>query len=102
MDVDINGLSTRILRHWIQTTAEKLAEKDDPRWQSLRFHDLRRTKATQLKDEDVDALLVFDWGGRWTSKRSSRTIEVPTHLRFRKGTSEGPLSSIRAKIHLKC
>jgi len=57
------GVSTRSLRRWIQSTAEHLAEDDDPRWTHLTFHDLRRTWATQLKGEDVDALLVCDWGG---------------------------------------
>ena len=58
-----DGVSTRTLRRWVQSTAEQLAETSDPRWAHLTFHDLRRTWATQLKGEDVDALLVCDWGG---------------------------------------
>lgn len=57
------GASTRTLRRWIESTAEQLADTDDPRWQYLTFHDLRRTWATQLKGAEVDALLVCDWGG---------------------------------------
>jgi integrase len=57
------GASTRTLRRWIEATREDLAETEDPRWTHLTFHDLRRTWATQLKGEKVDALLVCDWGG---------------------------------------
>jgi integrase len=57
------GASTRTLRRWIESTREGLADTEDPRWDNLTFHDLRRTWATQLKGEDVDALLVCDWGG---------------------------------------
>jgi len=57
------GASTRTLRRWIESAREELAETDDPRWEHLTFHDLRRTWATQLKGGDVDALLVCDWGG---------------------------------------
>ena len=57
------GVTTRTLRRWIESTANQLAEVNDPRWQYLTFHDLRRTWATQLKGAEVDALLVCDWGG---------------------------------------
>ena len=57
------GVSTRTLRRWIEATGDELGEDGDPRWSELTFHDLRRTWATQLKGQDVDALLVCDWGG---------------------------------------
>ncbi|MCY4731134.1 hypothetical protein KY092_11270 [Natronomonas gomsonensis] len=40
-----------------------MAEEGDPRWAELTFHGLRRIWATQLKSQDVDSLLVCDWGG---------------------------------------
>jgi len=58
-----DGVSTRTLRRWIESAGEQLAETDDPRWQYLTMHDLRRTWATSLKGAEVDALLVCDWGG---------------------------------------
>ena len=56
--------STRSLRRWIQTAADRLQdETGDEGWNHLGFHDLRRTWATALASADVDALLVCDWGG---------------------------------------
>lgn len=61
---DSRGVATRTLRHWMQAAREQLAEEDDdPRWRHLTMHDLRRTWATHLKSEDVDPMLVCDWGG---------------------------------------
>lgn len=54
--------STRTLRRWIRRAADRV-DDDDPGWQHLSFHDLRRTWATALASADVDALLVCDWGG---------------------------------------
>jgi integrase len=59
---DTRGASTRTLRRWMESAREELAE-DDSRWLQLTFHDLRRTWATHLKSEDVDPMLVCDWGG---------------------------------------
>jgi len=60
---DSRGVTTRTLRRWIEDAREELAELEDDRWRHLTMHDLRRTWATHLKSEDVDALLVCDWGG---------------------------------------
>lgn len=55
---------TRSLRRWIQSTREKLREETgDSAWKHVAFHDLRRTWATSLASQDVDPLLVCDWGG---------------------------------------
>ena len=55
---------TRSLRRWIHSTREQLEEESGDRgWSHLSFHDLRRTWATALASEDVDPLLVCDWGG---------------------------------------
>jgi integrase len=59
---DSRGASTRTLRRWIEDAREELADDDD-RWLHLTMHDLRRTWATHLKSEDVDPMLVCDWGG---------------------------------------
>lgn len=56
--------STRSLRRWVASTGEHLAETtDEEMWQHVTMHDLRRTWATALKGEDVDAMVVCDWGG---------------------------------------
>jgi len=57
-------VSTRTLRRWIDRYGEELAESnDEPMWESVGMHDLRRTWATSLKGADVDAMIVCDWGG---------------------------------------
>lgn len=56
--------STRSLRRWMQDAREQLLEEtDEPGWQYLEMHDLRRTWASSLRNEDVDAMVVCDWGG---------------------------------------
>ena len=56
--------STRSLRRWVQEAREQLAdETDDEGWHFLSSHDLRRTWATALANDEVDPLLVLDWGG---------------------------------------
>lgn len=59
--------STRTLRRWISGTCEEIAYREDTQysemWQNVSMHDLRRTWATSLKGEDVDAMVVCDWGG---------------------------------------
>ncbi|WP_246308273.1 tyrosine-type recombinase/integrase [Halosimplex rubrum] len=57
-------VSTRTLRRWTaKATDELLDETDEPGWEYVGFHDLRRTWATSLRSEDVDAMVVCDWGG---------------------------------------
>jgi len=61
------GSSKRTLRRWIDKTSARLADRTgDDMWEQLSMHDLRRTWATSLKGEDVDAMIVCDWGG-WSS-----------------------------------
>ncbi|ARS91410.1 tyrosine-type recombinase/integrase [Natrarchaeobaculum aegyptiacum] len=56
--------TTRSLRRWLASASAQLAdETDDDGWRYLGFHDLRRTWATALAADDVDPLLVIDWGG---------------------------------------
>jgi len=56
--------STRSLRRWVQEAREQLAEETgDEGWHFLSTHDLRRTWATALANDEVDPLLVLDWGG---------------------------------------
>jgi len=56
--------STRSLRRWVQGSREELAEETgDEGWHYLSTHDLRRTWATALANDEVDPLLVLDWGG---------------------------------------
>jgi integrase len=56
--------SKRTLRRWIKRTVEPLSEEtDEPMWKWVTMHDLRRTWATSLKGQDVDPLIVCDWGG---------------------------------------
>ncbi|MFP9193398.1 hypothetical protein ACLI4Q_17395 [Natrialbaceae archaeon A-CW1-1] len=49
---------------WLsQTTGELHQATGDDGWLYLGMHDLRRTWATSLASNDVDPLLVIDWGG---------------------------------------
>jgi len=57
-------VSTRTLRRWMESATETLLDDtDEPGWQFVGFHDLRRTWATSLRSADVDAMVVCDWGG---------------------------------------
>jgi len=63
-DAPIVDVSTRTLRRWIDKTGRRIAaDTDEELWENLTMHDLRRTWATSLKGEEVDAMLVCDWGG---------------------------------------
>lgn len=55
--------TTRTLRRWVSRTGDELAETTgDGGWQYLSYHDLRRTWATTLGAQEVDPLIVLDWG----------------------------------------
>ena len=57
-------VTTRTLRRWADRYSQLLAdETGEEMWRYLGMHDLRRTWATQLKGDDVDAMVVCDWGG---------------------------------------
>ena len=57
-------VTTRTLRRWMTRYSQRLADDtDEEMWRWLGMHDLRRTWATQLKGDDVDAMIVCDWGG---------------------------------------
>jgi integrase len=73
--VDIT--TTRGLRKWVRRAADNV-DSDDPAWQHVTPHDLRRTWATQLRGEDADPLVVCDWGG-WN--------DLETFLEHYRGTS---------------
>lgn len=54
----------RTIERWIGRASDRLAERtSDEGWTYLTPHDLRRTWATLLAADDVDPLLVCDWGG---------------------------------------
>lgn len=60
----ISVTTTQSLRNWIKSSRETLAdETDDDRWNYLSMHDLRRSWATQVAENDVDPLVVCQWGG---------------------------------------
>jgi len=80
--------STRSLRRWVQNAREELAEETaDEGWNYLSTHDLRRTWATALANDEVDPLLVLDWGG-WE--------DLETFLDHYKGTYS-PAAQRRAR-----
>jgi integrase len=63
-DAPLVDVTKRTLRRWMEDATDELHEQtDDPGWQYVGFHDLRRTWATQLRSADVDAMVVCDWGG---------------------------------------
>lgn len=63
-DEPLLDCSTRTLRRWVSNIGEQIAEsEEDKGWTYLSYHDLRRTWATNLGAQDVDPLVVLDWGG---------------------------------------
>jgi integrase len=58
----IDITTTRSLRRLLSRVTGRI-ESDDPGWSHLSMHDLRRTWATQLQSQDVDPIIVLDWGG---------------------------------------
>jgi integrase len=63
-DVPLVDRSPRTVERWVGRAADRLTERTgDQGWQYLTPHDLRRTWATLLAADDVDPLLVCDWGG---------------------------------------
>jgi len=63
-DAPVVDVSTRTLRRWTAKATDELHEETgEPGWEYVGFHDLRRTWATSLRSEDVDAMVVCDWGG---------------------------------------
>ena len=66
-DEPVIDVTTRTIRNWVKRAGETLAnETGDEMWAYLSPHDLRRTWATALKADDVESLIVCDWGG-WTN-----------------------------------
>jgi integrase len=64
-------------------------DTDDPGWQYVGMHDLRRTWATSLRSADVDAMVVCDWGG-WD--------DLDTFLDHYRGTHARPQLREREKV----
>jgi integrase len=63
-DEPLLTVETRTLRNWISRVGDELAAREgDKGWQYLSMHDLRRTWATNLGAQEVDPLIVLDWGG---------------------------------------
>jgi integrase len=63
-DVPVVDVTTRTLRRWVSSIGDELtAETGEKGWTFLSFHDLRRTWATALRDEGVDAEMALEWGG---------------------------------------
>lgn len=63
-DEPLLDCSTRTLRRWISNLGDDLATSEgDDGWRYLSYHDLRRTWATNLGAQEVDPLIVLDWGG---------------------------------------
>lgn len=54
----------RTVQRWVSRAAEKCAEEtDDPGWNFLRPHDLRRTWGTLLVEAGVEPGMIMEWGG---------------------------------------
>ena len=63
-DEPLVGRNPRTIERWVGRAGDRLAERtDDEGWTYVTPHDLRRTWATLLAADDVDPLLVCDWGG---------------------------------------
>jgi len=73
----VDVTTTRSLQRMLKRVVGRV-DDDDPGWNDLTPHDLRRTWATQLHNDDVDPLIVMEWGG-WN--------DLETFLDHYKGTS---------------
>jgi len=73
----INVTTTRSVQRALSRVVNYI-DSEDPGWDDLTMHDLRRTWATQLHSEDVDPLIVMEWGG-WN--------DMEVFLEHYKGTS---------------
>lgn len=63
-DTPLVDRTTRTIERWVSRAGDRLADRTgDDGWTYLTPHDLRRTWATLLAADDVDPLLVCDWGG---------------------------------------
>jgi len=62
--------TTRSLQRMLKRVVDRI-DSDDPGWDDLTMHDLRRTWATQLRSKDVDQEIVMEWGG-WDSLKTFR------------------------------
>jgi integrase len=63
-DIPLVDRVPRTVERWVARAAERLQERTgDDGWAYLTPHDLRRTWATMLAADEVDPLLVCDWGG---------------------------------------
>jgi len=70
---------TRTLRRWVSRAADEMFdETDDVGWSFLGPHDLRRSWGTLLIQNDVEPLLVMDWGG-WDNFRTFRDHYMDVH-----------------------
>jgi len=66
------GAAKRTVPGWVERAAESMYHKtDDEGWQYVSAHDLRRSWATLLIQNDVEPLLVLDWGG-WSDYKTFR------------------------------
>lgn len=73
----VDVTTTRSLRRMLDRVIDRI-DSEDPGWENLTLHDLRRTWCTQLRGTDVDAMVVCDWGG-WN--------DLDTFLEHYRGTS---------------
>jgi hypothetical protein len=59
--------NSKTLYNWVRRAAERCAaETDEPAWQYLSPHDLRRTWGVHLLEQGILPSVVFSWGG-WSS-----------------------------------
>jgi integrase len=66
------GAAKRTVQGWVERAAESMYRKtDDEGWRYVSAHDLRRSWATLLIQNDVEPLLVLDWGG-WSDYKTFR------------------------------
>lgn len=64
VDDPVVTVTTRQVRRWVEDAREQLRKETGTEgWRYLTFHDLRGTWATLLRDADVDAEMVMEWGG---------------------------------------
>lgn len=69
-DSRLKPATRRTLQHWVKKARDEFAEKDE-NWSEVSCHDLRRSWANQLLENDASPVAVMQLGG-WTDYETFR------------------------------
>jgi integrase len=73
------GVKKRTIQSWVRKTADELYEQTEKvAWSFVSAHDLRRSWGTLLVQNDVEPLLVMEWGG-WENYETFKEHYMSIH-----------------------